>query len=94
MNPLLKSIADNASADLAKLIEEGEGDILKAIHNSESEAQLQETTPKFKLSYSISIDLDHSKFTCDLSWSFKQTLSTNHAIEDPNQAPLPIEPEE
>jgi hypothetical protein len=48
MNPLLKSIADNASDDLKSLIESGEPDILAAIHKMESEAQLQEAKPNLK----------------------------------------------
>ena len=91
MNALLKIVSEQASADLRKMIEEGNDDLLAAIHKMESEAQLQETSPKFNIGFKISIDLDKSVFDCDLSWTLKQSLSTSHAIEDPNQMPLPSE---
>ena len=56
MNALLKQISDHASRDLADLIESGSEDILKAIHKAESEAQLQETKPKFSLGYKITVE--------------------------------------
>lgn len=90
MNPLLKQIADTAAEDLRKLIEEGENDISTAIHKATEEAQLQETTPKFSLGFKINVDLDNSAFECSLSWSFKQTLSVDHKLEDPNQPNLSI----
>ena len=90
MNALLKQIADAASADLASLIESGNDDILAAIHKIESEAQLQETAPKFTRGYKIVVDLDKSTFNCDLSWSLKQTLSVSHQIDDPAQEKLPL----
>lgn len=91
MNALLKQISEAACSDLAKLIEEGNEDILSAIHKAEEEAQLQETAPKFSLGYKITVDLDKSTFDCQLGWSFKQTLSVSHQIEDENQPKLPID---
>jgi hypothetical protein len=90
MNALLEQIANHASDDLKALIESGNDDILTAIHKVESEAQLQEQSPKFNLSFKISVDLDKSTFDCDLSWSLKQTLSVSHQIEDPAQVKLPL----
>lgn len=89
MNALLQQISDHACRDLADLIESGSEDILKAIHKAESEAQLQETKPKFSLGYKISVDLDKSTFDFDLSWTLKQSLSVSHQIEDPEQPKLP-----
>jgi hypothetical protein len=91
MNALLKQISDVATEDLASLIESGENDILAAIHKMESEAQLQESKPKFALGFKITVDLDKNTFDCDLSWSLKQTLGCSHQIEDPNQTKLPLE---
>ena len=91
MNPLLQNIAIKASADLVDLIREGEADILTAIHKMQSEAQLQETKPKFNLGFKITWDMEKGVFDCDLSWSLKQTLSVSHTMDDPNQAKLPIE---
>jgi hypothetical protein len=88
MNPLLAQIANQASADILKLIEEGNDDILSAIHKAEAEAQLQETAPKFAIGFKITVDLDKSAFDCSLSWSFKQSLTVSHAIEDEKQEKL------
>lgn len=88
MNSLLQDIAEKASQDLRDLIEEGERDIIAAIHKMESEAQLQETKPKFSLGFKITVDLDKSTFDCDLSWTLKQSLSASHQIEDPAQGKL------
>lgn len=93
MNPLIKNIAEKASQDLLNLIEEGEQDIIAAIHKMEEEAQLQETAPKFGLGFKITVDLDKSTFDCQLSWTLKQSLSASHKIEDPNQPKLPLENE-
>jgi hypothetical protein len=90
MNALLEQIANHASDDLKALIESSNDDILTAIHKVETEAQLQEQSPKFNLSFKISVDLDKSTFDCDLSWSLKQTLSVSHQIEDPAQVKLPL----
>ena len=88
MNPLLKQISDSACIDLAKLIEEGNDDILNAIHKAEEEAQLQETAPKFSLGFKITVDLDKNAFDCQLGWSFKQSLTVSHQIEDSKQPKL------
>ena len=92
MNALLKTIADNASEDLRKLIEEGADDILKAIHKTEQEAQANDAKPKFALGFKITLDFDAAGYNCDLSWSLKQTLGTTHRIEDPNQPKLELDP--
>lgn len=91
MNALLRTIADNASEDLRKLIEEGAEDILKAIHKTEEEAQANDAKPKFALGFKITVDFDAASYACDLSWSLKQTLGTTHSIDDPNQPKLPLE---
>lgn len=90
MNALLQQIADAASDDLRKLIEEGSEDILKAIHKTEQECQLQESAPKFSLGFKITVDLDKSTFDCQLGWSFKQSLQVSHQIEDVNQTTMPL----
>jgi len=94
MNALLRNIADNASTDIARLIEEGAEDILKAIHKTEEEAQANEAKPKFSLGFKITVDFDAASYNCDLSWSLKQTLGTTHQIDDPNQPKLPMDESE
>lgn len=91
MNTLLQDIAVKSSADLCDLIREGEKDILTAIHKLQHEAQLNDSNPKFTLGFKISVDFEKATYDCDLSWSLKQTLSTSHKIEDPNQGKLEIE---
>lgn len=88
MNTLLQTIATTASADLAMMIEEGEPAILMSIHKMEEEAQLQETSPKFNLSFKIALDLEKNSYDCQLSWTLKQSLNTTHEIEDPKQMRL------
>jgi len=94
MNALLRKIADNASQDLAKLIEEKADDILKAIHKTEEEAQANDAKPKFSLGFKITVDLDAGAFFCDLAWNLKQTVGTSHTIDDPNQPKLPMDGDE
>ena len=94
MNDLLRTISENASEDLRKLIEEGADDILKAIHKTEEEAQANETKPKFSLGFKITVDFDAAAYACDLSWTLKQTLGTTHSIDDPNQGKLQIDPDD
>ena len=91
MNPLLESIANNAAQDLKDLILSGNDDILAAIHKLQTEAQLQETNPKFALGFKITVDFDKHSYDCDLSWSLKQTLGVSHSIDDPNQGNLQID---
>ena len=91
MNPLLENISEQAAEDLRNLIKEGADDILTAIHKMQEESQLQETKPKFNLGFKIVLDFDAATYNCDLSWSLKQSLSTSHQIDDPNQSKLPIE---
>ena len=89
-NSLLTRIIDQSCADLRSLAFDGEDDILSAIHKMTAEAELQETKPKFNLGFQISIDPDKGTFDCKLSWTVKQSLSTEHLIDDPNQEKLPL----
>ena len=89
INPLLESIATLAAEDLKALLAEANDDLLNSIHKMQTEAQAQETNPKFNIGFKISLDFDKHTFDCDLSWTVKQSLSTSHAIDDPAQAKLP-----
>jgi uncharacterized membrane protein YqiK len=90
MNALLQQIADHAADDLKKMIEEGNEDILKAIHKTEELCLLNETAPKFSLGFKIVVDLDKNTFDCGLSWTLKQGLNISHQIEDPSQVKLAL----
>lgn len=88
-NALLASIANQAAEDLKALILEGNDDILTAIHKMQAEAQAQDAKPKFALGFKIAWDMDAGTYDCDLSWTLKQSLSTSHQLEDPNQQTFP-----
>jgi hypothetical protein len=90
-NALLASIATQAAEDLKSLIAEGNDDILTAIHKMQSEAQAQDAKPKFALGFKIAWDMDAGTYSCDLSWTLKQSLSTSHQLDDPNQTALPLD---
>jgi|GEM_PF-4959538 len=90
-NTLLASIANQAADDLKALISEGNDDILTAIHKMQSEAQAQDAKPKFALGFKIAWDMDAGTYSCDLSWTLKQSLSTSHQLEDLNQSALPLD---
>lgn len=90
MNALLKNIAEKSSQDLSNLIEEGNDDILAAIHKTEAQAQLQGMNPKITLGFKITVDLDKNTFDCDLSWAIKQSLGVSHSLDNPNPQNLPM----
>jgi hypothetical protein len=93
MNPLLQTIKDQCVTDLAARWEEGNDEILAAIHRSQQDAQDNEADAKFNLSFSIKLDFTKSKVTTALAWSVKRSLEESHELEDPNQIKLPIEGE-
>lgn len=94
MNSKLKAIIEQAAADLVSYAKEGEEKILNAWAKAEEAAELNDTTPKFSLGYSISLDLDKDTMTTDLSWRIKESLSRTANIPDPNQVPLPLQVDE
>jgi len=90
-NTLLKNIIDQSCIDLRGLALGGEEDILSALHRATAEAELQETKPKFNLSFTIAIDPDKGNFETKLSWTVKQTLSAEHTIDDAGQEKLRLD---
>ena len=86
----LAGIAEKSAQDLQNLINEASENIVVAIGQCALEAQLQETKPKFTLSFSIAIEPDKGGFETKLSWTVKKTLSVDHSPEDPNQDKLPL----
>lgn len=89
MNEKLASIAQKAASNLVAQMKEGETDILAAWDKGVEEAQANENKLKFKLSFTIALDLDADKMTTKLGWSILQSLSVESAIPDPAQAELP-----
>ena len=91
LNEQLRQISAAACADLAALIASGEEDILKAIRKMQTEAELQESTPKFVLGFKIALDTNKNEFECALNWSVRQSLSVSHQIDDPKQEKLGLD---
>lgn len=89
MNAKLEAIADKAAEALRGLIKEGEPKILESWDEVVEEAQAQETEPKLKLGFAITLDLDKSAAVYDLSFSVRYKLTTSGVIPDPNQPELP-----
>ena len=89
MNPKLEAIAACAADNLKAAVADGEKDILDAWAQAEAEALLQETTPKFKLGFTITLDLDKDQMTTDLAWSIKHKLTITRAMPEPDQLRIP-----
>lgn len=87
-NPKIIAIAIKSATELAGLIRESEKEILNGMHKAIAEAQLQEGKPKFKIGFTITLDLDADVATYTLGWSTKITRETCSEIPDPNQLDL------
>jgi hypothetical protein len=90
MNAKLETIAAKAADDLPALIGEAEDNILDAMSKATEEAALTESPVKFRLAYTITMDLDKSTQENKLSWSVRHSLSHTSQIEDPKQTSLPF----
>jgi hypothetical protein len=88
MNSKLNAIAAKAASDLQSLIKESEEKIMEAWNACADEAQENDTTPKFKLGLSITLDLDADKMESALSFSIRRKLTVESSIPDPNQPEL------
>ena len=93
MNPKLSAISTSACSDLSAFIAEKESEILAAWNQAEQEAQDQETKPRFKLAFSVTLDLDADRMETALSWSVRHKVSCDKPIPDANQSDLPLEDE-
>jgi len=87
----LEAIGHKAATNLVNLISDAHVDILAAWDGCIAEAQAQETKPKLKLSYAITLDLDKNCADYDLSFGVRHKLSLTSPIPDPAQATLPLE---
>jgi len=93
MNQKLSAISTSACSDLSAFISEKESEILEAWNQAEQEAQDQETKPKFKLAFSVTLDLDADRMETALSWSVRHKVTLDRQIPDPSQSDLPLEDE-
>jgi hypothetical protein len=88
MNPKLKAISDEAAENLKAYCKEHEEKILEAWHSVEQEANENEESPKFKLGFAITLDLDKNTMENALTWSVRYKASGSMEIPDPNQPDL------
>lgn len=89
-NPKLRAISTAFSYDIPQLISEAEEEILDSWNQCEQEAQDQETAPKFKLGFGVTLDLDKDTMETKLTFGTKHTKTISRAIPDPNQPSLPL----
>ena len=82
MNAKLQAIAHKAAQDLIASIMESEDKILAAWHTAEEDAQ------KFKLGFSVTLDLEADAMESRLMYSTKRSVSITSTIPDPNQMEL------
>jgi uncharacterized OsmC-like protein len=89
-NTKLEAIANLAAGNLKQLISEAEDDINKAWAETAEEAQLQETKPKLRIGFTITLDIDADRMETALAWSTKRKLVATCPIPDPNQPELEV----
>ena len=87
-NAKLAAIIASATEDLPALVAESEARILEAWDQAAEEAVENETKPKFRLGYSITLDLDANKMETRLSFGVRHSVSVDRDIPDPNQPEL------
>jgi hypothetical protein len=90
MNSKLLAISNEAAQNLCALVKEHEVKLLEAWNSCEEEAQANETAPKFKLTLSITLDLDGDKMITDLSWGVRYKATAECTIPDPGQGKLAL----
>lgn len=91
MNPKLKLIAEAAGQDFVDLVKDRQSEILEAWNAAEEEAQIQETKPKFRLSMSVTLDLDADKMETALTFGIRRKVTVFRDIPDQNQKALELE---
>jgi hypothetical protein len=88
LNAKLSAIADEAATNLKALVRENEDKLLEAWNACESEAQENETAPKFKIGLAVTLDLDGDKMETALSFGIRYKATAECQIPDPAQMKL------
>lgn len=88
MNEKLNAIALKASEDLVALIRDAETKLLEAWNAAEEDAQANDTAPRFKIGFAITLDLDKDQMETVLSFGIKHKHSHLQSIPDPGQPEL------
>jgi hypothetical protein len=91
MDTTLDTLADQAAETLAALMREGSDLIQSAIKAARQEASDQETEPRLRLSYTITLDLDTHDAEFALAFGVRHKLTATSKVDDPRQARLPLE---
>jgi len=89
MNAKLQAIAEKSASDLIALIKDAEPKILEAWAAAEEEAT-DEASPKLKLGFSITLDLDKDKMETALTFAIRRKYSIDETIPNPDQFALPM----
>lgn len=90
MNPKLEAITQQASDNFCKLVADASDDILKSWDAVVEEAQLQESKPKFRLGFTLTLDLDANRMESALTFGVRRKLTADDPIPDPAQLPLAL----
>jgi hypothetical protein len=87
----LDTLADQAAETLAALMREGSDLIQSAIKAARQEASDQETEPRLRLSYTITLDLDTHDAEFALAFGVRHKLTATAKVLDPRQPELPMQ---
>ena len=94
-NPLLNACARNGAQDLVTAIEENESEILADIQRTLENRESEDDAAKFKVSLSITLDLNKSVVETAFSYSVKKTVKEKHAVGEHDEVPeLPFDDED
>lgn len=88
MNQKLAFVANRGAEMLKHLIREGHEEIEETMRAVAEEAQAQDTAPKMRLAFTITIDVDKDSAVFDLTFGVRRKLSCAAKIEDPNQVEM------
>lgn len=87
----LEQVAEDAAERLKSLWKEAQEDIERGIISATEEAQAQEKEAKFRVSFSITLNLDRNVVQHSLSFSTRHKLDSISTIPDANQETLPFD---
>ena len=85
INPVIEEMIDQATGYLGELLLESDKQILEAMAHASTEAALNESADKFKLTFTITRDATKRKWVHEISWSQKQKRTKESEIKDPRQ---------
>ena len=84
-NPKLKAIIEQASDNFCQLALGSADDILASWDAVVEEAALQESKPKFRLAFAVTLDLDANRMESALTFGIRRRLTADDPIPDPQK---------